>query len=96
MYQTTITSPEILFFVISNPIDPATDQEGNSTAKPHYRFKEPQREMTGKEKEEKGNISRKTRGLKPMKLKEPWFLQRRAGKIWADQRQLPELSNGIN
>jgi hypothetical protein len=53
---------EILFHVISDLIDPATDQKGIAMAKSHYQFKKHQKELAkeiGKRK--KGNASWKTR-----------------------------------
>jgi len=44
---------EILFPVISDFIDPATDQKGNVTEKFNYQFNKPQREFA-KKKEERG------------------------------------------
>lgn len=43
---------EILFSVISNLIDPATDQRGKSMAKSHYQFKKRQKELDKKKKKE--------------------------------------------
>ena len=44
---------EILFPVISDLIDPATDQKGNTMAKSHYQFKKRQKELAKKKKKEK-------------------------------------------
>jgi len=63
---------EILFPVISDFIDPATDQKGNAMAKPNYQFKKRQKELAKKKRErKKGNASWETKRLKPMKLKKP-------------------------
>jgi hypothetical protein len=43
---------EILFPVISDNIDPATDQKGNAMAKPNYQFKKRQKELAKKKKKE--------------------------------------------
>jgi len=43
---------EILFPVISDLIDLATDQEGNAMAKSHYQFKKRQKELAKKKKKE--------------------------------------------
>ncbi len=43
---------EILFPVISDLIDPATDQKGNAMAKPNYQFKKRQKELAKKKKKE--------------------------------------------
>jgi len=43
---------EILFPVISDLTDPATDQEGNAMAKSHYQFKKRQKELAKKKKKE--------------------------------------------
>ena len=51
-HQTTIMPAEILFPVISDLIDPATDQKGNAMAKSHYQFKKRQKEMARKKKKE--------------------------------------------
>jgi len=42
---------EIVFPVISDLIDPATDQEGNAMAKSQYQFKKRQKELAKKKKE---------------------------------------------
>jgi len=42
---------EILFPVISDFIDAATDQKGNAMAKSNYRFKKRQKELAKKTKE---------------------------------------------
>ena len=52
LHQTTIMPAEILFPVISDLIDPATDQEGNAMAKSHYQFKKRQKELVKKKKKE--------------------------------------------
>ena len=44
--------PEILFPVISDLIDPATNQKGNAMAKSHYQFKKRQKELAKKKKKE--------------------------------------------
>ncbi len=41
---------EILFPVINDLIDPATDQKGNAMAKSHYSFKKRQKELARKKK----------------------------------------------
>jgi len=41
---------EILFPVISDLIDPATDQEGNDMARRQYQFKKRQKELAKKKK----------------------------------------------
>ena len=51
-HQTTIIPAKILFTVISDLIDPATDQEGNAMAKSHYQFKKRQKELAKKKKKE--------------------------------------------
>jgi len=51
-HQTTIMPAEILSPVISDFIDPATDQKGNATAKPNYQFKKRQKELAKKKKKE--------------------------------------------
>lgn len=43
---------EILFTVISDLIDPATDQKGGAMAKSHYQFKKRQKELAKKKKKE--------------------------------------------
>ena len=43
---------EILFPVISDLIDPATDQGGNAMAKSNYQFKKRQKELAKKKKKE--------------------------------------------
>jgi len=43
---------DILFPVIKDLIDPATDQEGNAMAKSHYQFKKRQKELAKKKKKE--------------------------------------------
>ena len=50
--STTIMPVEILFLVISDLIDPATDQEGNAMAKSQYQFKKRQKELAKKKKKE--------------------------------------------
>ncbi len=52
LHQTTIMPAEILFPVISDLIDPATDQKGNAMAKSHYQFKKRQKELEKKKKKE--------------------------------------------
>ena len=52
LHQTTIMPAEILFPVISDLIDPATDQKGNAMAKPNYQFKKRQKELAKKKKKE--------------------------------------------
>jgi len=42
----------ILFPLISDRRDPATDQKGNAMAKPNYQFKKRQKEMARKQKKE--------------------------------------------
>jgi len=44
---------EILFPVISDFIDPATDQKGNAMVKPNYQFKKRQKELAKKKRERK-------------------------------------------
>ena len=51
-HQTTIMPTEIRFPVISDLIDPATDQKGNAMAKPNYQFKKRQKELAKKKKKE--------------------------------------------
>jgi len=51
-HQTTIMPAEILSPVISDLIDPATDQKGNAMAKPNYQFKKRQKELAKKKKKE--------------------------------------------
>jgi len=43
---------EILFPVISDLIDPASDQKGDAMAKPNYQFKKRQKELAKKKKKE--------------------------------------------
>ena len=43
---------EILFSVISDLIDPATDKEENAMAKSQYQFKKRQKELAKKKKKE--------------------------------------------
>ncbi|MBW2163943.1 MAG: hypothetical protein JRF43_05760 [Deltaproteobacteria bacterium] len=43
---------KILFPVISDLIDPATDQKGKAMAKSHYQFKKRQKELDKKKKKE--------------------------------------------
>ncbi len=43
---------EILFSVISDLIDPASDQKGYAMAKSHYQFKKRQKELAKKKKQE--------------------------------------------
>jgi len=43
---------EILFPVIGDLIDPATDQKGDAMAKSHYQFKKRQKELAKKKKKE--------------------------------------------
>ena len=43
---------DIPFPVISDLIDPATDQKGNAMAKSHYQFKKRQKEQAKKKKKE--------------------------------------------
>ena len=52
LHQTTIIPVEILFPVISDLIDPATDQKGNAMAKSQYQFKKRQKELAKKKKKE--------------------------------------------
>jgi hypothetical protein len=52
LHQTTIMPAEILFPVISDLIDPATDQKGKAMAKSHYQFKKRQKELDKKKKKE--------------------------------------------
>ena len=52
LHQTTIMPAEILFPVISDLIDPATDQGGNAMAKSNYQFKKRQKELAKKKKKE--------------------------------------------
>ncbi len=51
-HQTTIMPAEILFPVISDLMDPATDQKGNAMAKTNYQFKKRQKELAKKKKKE--------------------------------------------
>ena len=51
-HQTTIMPAEILFLVISDLIDPATDRKGNVMAKSHYQFAKRQKELAKKKKKE--------------------------------------------
>ncbi|MFH1674350.1 MAG: hypothetical protein ABIF87_13115 [Pseudomonadota bacterium] len=51
-HQTTIMPAEILFPVISDLIDPATDQKGNAMAKSNYQFKKRQKELAKKKKKD--------------------------------------------
>ena len=43
---------EIVFSVISDLIDPATDEEENAMAKPNYQFMKRQKELAKKKKKE--------------------------------------------
>jgi hypothetical protein len=52
LHQTTIMPAEIFFPVISDLIDPATDQKGKAMAKSHYQFKKRQKELAKKKKKE--------------------------------------------
>jgi hypothetical protein len=52
LHQTTIMPVLILFTVISDLIDPATDQEGNAMAKSQYQFQKRQKELAKKKKKE--------------------------------------------
>jgi hypothetical protein len=52
LHRTTIMPAEILFPVISDLIDPATDQKGNAMAKSQYQFKKRQKELAKKKKKE--------------------------------------------
>ena len=51
-HQTIIMPVEIFFPVISDFIDPATNQKGNDMAKPNYQFKKRQKELAKKKKKE--------------------------------------------
>jgi len=51
-HQTIIMPAEILFPVISDFVDPATNQKGNAMAKPNYQFKKRQKELAKKKKKE--------------------------------------------
>ena len=51
-HQTTIIPAEILFPVISDLINPATDQKGDAMAKSHYQFKKRQKELDKKKKKD--------------------------------------------
>ena len=51
-HQTIIMPAEILFPVISDFINPATNQKGNDMAKPNYQFKKRQKELAKKKKKE--------------------------------------------
>jgi len=51
-HQATIIPAEILFPVIGDLIDPATDQKGDAMAKSHYQFKKRQKELAKKKKKE--------------------------------------------
>ena len=56
-HQTTIMPAEILFHVISDLIDPATDRKGNVMAKSHYQFAKRQKELAKKKKKEETKSS---------------------------------------
>jgi hypothetical protein len=62
-HQSTIIPAEILFPVISDLIDPATDQKGNAMAKSHYQFKKRQKNTrplqwsTGKHRDRPATIA---------------------------------------
>ncbi len=43
---------EILFPIVSDLIDPATDQKGNAMAKSHFQFQKRQKELAKKKKKE--------------------------------------------
>ncbi len=47
---------EILFPVIRDPIDPATDQKGHAMARSHYQFKKRQKELDKKKKKEEKRL----------------------------------------
>ncbi|MCD6200057.1 MAG: hypothetical protein J7K15_16065 [Deltaproteobacteria bacterium] len=49
---------KILFPVISDLIDPATDQKGKAMAKSHYQFKKRQKELDKKKKKEEKRQSK--------------------------------------
>ena len=51
-HQTTLMSAEILFPVIGDLINPATDQKGDAMAKSHYQFNKRQKELAKKKKKE--------------------------------------------
>jgi len=51
-HQTTIIPAEILFPVINDLINPATDQKGDAMAKSHYQFNKRQKELAKKKKKE--------------------------------------------
>ena len=52
LHQTTIMPAEILFPVIRDLIDPATDQKGSAMAKSHYQFNKRQKELDKKKKKD--------------------------------------------
>ena len=52
MHQTIILPAEIHFPVSNDLTDPATDQKGNTMAKPNYQFKKRQKELAKKKKKE--------------------------------------------
>ena len=52
LHQTTIMLAEILFPIVSDLIDPATDQKGNAMAKSHFQFQKRQKELAKKKKKE--------------------------------------------
>jgi len=51
-HRTTIIPAEILFPVIGDRIDPATDQKGDAMVKSHYQFKKRQKELAKKKKKD--------------------------------------------
>ena len=52
LHQTTIMPVEVLFPLISDFIDSATDQKWNAMAKSHFQFQKRQKELAKKKKKE--------------------------------------------
>ena len=74
---------EILFPVISDLIDPASDQKGDAMAKPNYQFKKRQKELAKKKKkEEKRQRKLENKALETDEPEKTRPLQRRTGKHW--------------
>jgi hypothetical protein len=72
---------EILFPVISDLIDPATDQKGNAMAKPNYQFKKRQKELAKKKKkEEKRQRKLENKTVETDETEKARSLQWRTGK----------------
>ena len=61
---------EILFPVISDLIDPATDQKGNAMAKSHYQFQKRQKELAKKQKKEEKRLRKQEKKNPPVEESE--------------------------